>query len=294
MQTVHDCLPCFVNLALGSLKNCGASDGQVTDAMRKVFRELAEIDYRSTPPVTARMICRIVSEVLGVEDLYANQKRHFNGFAETLLPVMQKKIVAEQDIFAVKVKLSIAANIIDFGKNTNLSEDEVLENFERAMHASVSFDAVTKLKNALRDAETVLFLCDNAGEIVFDRFLIEELPCEKLTCVVRGMPVLNDATLEDAEAIGLTAMVKVIANGSDAPGTLLDECSSEFMDHFTAADVVIAKGQGNFETLSGITGKRIFYLLQVKCPLVARDIGLPVGSLAIVDSAEGRQEKMVA
>jgi len=90
--------------------------------------------------------------------------------------------------------------------------------------------------------------------------------------------------MDDAEATGLTGVVSVIPNGSDAPGTVLAECSQDFRRAFTDADLVIAKGQGNFETLSATTGKRIFYLLQVKCTVTARDVGLPVGSFAVIDS----------
>ncbi|MBN1756750.1 MAG: DUF89 family protein [Chitinispirillaceae bacterium] len=291
MQTIHECLPCFVNQALGSLKHCGATDEQVDGAMRRVFRELAAIDYRSTPPVTAQKICRIVSGALGVEDPYADQKRRFNEFAGRLLPGIARKIAAQQDVFAAKVKLATAANIIDFGSNVNLTEEDVLKNFERMTTVPVNTAAIAALKETVNAAESVLFLCDNAGEIVFDRFLIEEMPYEKIACVVRGYPVLNDATMDDAEAVGLTGMVRVLSNGSGAPGTILKECSTEFMHLFEAADVVIAKGQGNYETLSGTTGKRIFYLLQVKCPMVASEIGLSVGSLAVVDSTGGRYDR---
>ena len=284
MRTYHECLPCFVNQALGSLNNCSATESRISEAMRRVFGQLAVVDYAQPPPVTARMINRIVAETLGGRDPYVHQKRHFNEFAEKVLVDMKKKITGEPDTLTFKVKLAIAANIIDFGKNVNLSEDEVLANFERAMHFTIDAAAVARLKEAAFGADSILFLCDNAGEIVFDRFLIEDLPYRKITCAVRGMPVINDATMDDAVKVGLADLVKVIPNGSDIPGTLPQECSSEFRKHFDGADLVIAKGQGNFETLSGITGKRIFYLLQVKCPVAARDIGISVGSLAIVEN----------
>jgi uncharacterized protein with ATP-grasp and redox domains len=147
--------------------------------------------------------------------------------------------------------------------------------------APVDPDAAAALRRAVAGADRILYLCDNAGEIVFDRLLIEVLPSEKITAVVRGTPVINDATLEDARATGLTEVVRVMDNGSDAPGTLLETCSPAFRDCFAAADLIIAKGQGNFETLSETRGKRIFFLLKVKCPLIARDIGEPTGRLVV-------------
>jgi len=104
---------------------------------------------------------------------------------------------------------------------------------------------------------------------------------------VRGFPVINDATLDDAETAGLAGVARVIANGSDAPGTLVEECSGEFRDEFHRADLIIAKGQGNYETLSE-TDKRVFFLLTVKCPMIGADIGAPVGALVVRDNNTGR------
>lgn len=284
MRTFFECLPCFVNQALGSLKNCDASSDQIKSAMRSVLCELAEIDYNATPPVTAQKIHRLVSKAVGVRDPYASQKRHYNQFAKNLLKTMHKTVDLQQDTLAAKIKLAIAANIIDFGKNSNLTENEVQSCFAKAMEVTLDSGALDNFRESILEANTILFLCDNAGEIVFDRFLIEEMPYRKIICAVRGKPVINDATLEDAQAVGLTETVKVISNGSDAPGTIPDDCSPEFRQLFDNADLIIAKGQGNFETLSGITDKRIFFLFQVKCPVIARDAGFPVGSFVILDN----------
>jgi damage-control phosphatase, subfamily I len=289
MKTYFDCLPCFTSQALGSLKRSGATDDQVKSAMRTVFCELAAVDFNATPPVTAQKIYRIVRAAMRSEDPYDKDKKRFNEFALGLLPEMKRRLEAYGNTFSGKVKLSIAANIIDFGKNSNLTEEEVQISFDRALQTPVDEDATDRLRDAVQAADSVLFLCDNAGEIVFDRFLIEEMPLDKITCVVKGFPVINDATIDDAETAGLKGLVKIIANGSDAPGTILEQCSPEFKQAFHRADVVIAKGQGNFETLSGVSDKRIFFLLQVKCPIIARDIGYPVGTFVIKDSFEGEK-----
>jgi uncharacterized protein with ATP-grasp and redox domains len=132
----------------------------------------------------------------------------------------------------------------------------------------------------VNQAEKILDLADNAGEIVFDRLLIEQLPTEKVTLVVKGEPVINDATMEDAKVAGLTEIVKVIDNGSDAPGTIMESCSQRFLEHFEDSDLVIAKGQGNYETLSRVD-KNIFFILKAKCPVIARDLGCKVGEMII-------------
>ena len=125
-------------------------------------------------------------------------------------------------------------------------------------------------------------LTDNAGEIVFDRLLIEQLPAENITVVVRGKPVINDAMMEDASIAGLPQIVEVINNGSDAPGTILESCSEKFRHRFEKADLIIAKGQGNYETLSDVD-KNIFFLLKVKCPVIAEHLGCEIDAIILHD-----------
>jgi uncharacterized protein with ATP-grasp and redox domains len=134
-----------------------------------------------------------------------------------------------------------------------------------------------------REAETatsILYLADNAGEIVFDRVLIETLGPQRVTVVVKGTPVLNDALAADAEAAGLVDFVEVIDNGSDAPGTLLEDCSEATRSRFQSAGMVIAKGQGNYETVSGAT-RPVWFALMAKCGVIARHIGCDPGSLVL-------------
>lgn len=284
MKTYFECLPCFVNQAIGLLKRSGATYEQTSDIMRAVFWELSGIDYNKAPPFTAQKINRIVSKGLDIKDPYLYHKKQYNQIAYNLLSSLQSSITLTDDIFATKVKLAIAANIIDFGKNVNLREEDVLKCFKGALEKEVDMYTLSKLKEEIAKADSILYLCDNAGEIVFDRWLIEEMPLQKVVCAVRGAPVINDATMDDAKEVGLTDIVKVISNGSDAPGTVLEDCSEEFKDYFYKADIIIAKGQGNFETLSDIKKKRIFYLFQVKCPVVERDCGYPVGSFVIMSN----------
>ncbi len=138
------------------------------------------------------------------------------------------------------------------------------------------------LRKRVDEAEKILYLADNAGEIAFDRLLIELMPTDKVILVVKGSPVINDATREDAEMVGLTELVNIIDNGSDAPGTILSDCSKEFIEYYNDADLIIAKGQGNYESLNDRT-ENIFFLLKAKCPVIARDIGCYIGDLILID-----------
>lgn len=190
--------------------------------------------------------------------------------------------------------MAIAGNVIDFGCRSHLGDDEVRQAIEDAMdpHApGFNNGEVDDLRRAIEHAGDILYLTDNAGEIIFDRLLIEEMPTDRITLVVRGGPAINDATLEDAEVAGLSSLVKVVDNGSDVPGTILDSCSPFFRSRFEQCDLVIAKGQGNYETLGG-EDLNIFFLFKAKCPVIARDVGSEVGQMVVCQNRRetaGRQ-----
>ncbi|HET6493932.1 MAG TPA: ARMT1-like domain-containing protein [Thermoleophilia bacterium] len=143
-----------------------------------------------------------------------------------------------------------------------------------------------EFRKAIAGARSILFLADNCGEIVLDRLLIEQMPRDRLTIAVRGAAVLNDATLDDARVAGLDTLAPVIDNGSDAPATLLADCARDFRRIFREAEVIIAKGQGDYESLSDVDG-HFFFLFKVKCPVVARHAGLPLNAHALLRSPTG-------
>jgi uncharacterized protein with ATP-grasp and redox domains len=187
-------------------------------------------------------------------------------------------------------RLAIAGNIIDLGVKTSIAESDIEKIITNCLTADFDKSHFEYFIDSVSRSERILYLTDNAGEIIFDKLLIEQLPLEKITVAVRGKPVINDATMEDAEFAGLTNIVNVIDNGSDAPGTILEDCSQDFRDCFEKADLIIAKGQGNYETLSEIN-KKIFFILKVKCPVIARNIGCEVGEMILQKSKTHEGEK---
>jgi uncharacterized protein with ATP-grasp and redox domains len=178
------------------------------------------------------------------------------------------------------MRISIAGNIIDFGFKDQIQD--LWGTVEKSIRQPYGIDNTGELRARLEEAEQVLFLADNAGETVFDRVLIETLN-KPVIYVVKKSPILNDATITDAVAAGLDGRAALVHNGSDAPGTIFPLCSDEFRQHFEEATVVIAKGQANYETLSE-SHKKVFCLLQVKCSIIARDIGAPAGSIVVRQS----------
>jgi uncharacterized protein with ATP-grasp and redox domains len=279
MKTFFDCIPCFVRQALDSIRLLTPDETVHEHVLREVLRAASEMDLRQTPPAMGQQIHREIRKMVGRSDPYRQAKDRFNRMALEFYPKFKKQVECSAHPMESAVRFAIAGNIIDLGVKTNLEDAQVHDSIERALSDRLNGD-IEEFSRAVSEADDILYLADNAGEIVFDRLLIERLPPGKVTVAVRGFPVINDATLVDAEVAGIPEVAEVIDNGSDAPGTILDDCSDAFRERFDEADLIIAKGQGNYETL-GEVDKNIYFLLKAKCPVIARDIGCQVGSMVL-------------
>ena len=280
MKIFLDCIPCFVRQALDSAR-LATDDEQIHEkVVREVLRLSADLDMSQSPPEIGQKMHRLIRSLVGSDDPYYRVKKQFNSLALKLYPDLRKQIINSNDQFETAVRLAIAGNIIDFGVKSSLSESEVKKTINDSLSSYLDPEQVLNFKNAVIEAEKIFYLADNAGEIVFDHLSIEQLPIEKITVVVKGLPVINDATIDDANVVGLGRIVEVIDNGSDGPGTILETCSQSFRNRFEDADLIIAKGQGNYETLSDLD-KNIFFILKAKCPVIARDLGCEVGEMIL-------------
>ena len=284
LRTSLDCLPCLVRQALEAGRLASPDPAVGERLVRDTLARLAESDLRSSPPVLAQRMHRRLRELIGVDDVYRSAKERLNRVALGLREDLEAELAAAEDPFDLAVRLAIAGNVIDLGVTPGVSESDVRRSVEQALREPVR-GPLDELRRSVKGASRILYLADNAGELVFDRLLIEQLGPERVTLAVRGVPVLNDATLEDARTTGLTDIVEVIDNGSDAPGTVLDHCSPAFRRRFAEADLIIAKGQGNLETLVDESAP-IFFLFKVKCPVVAGLVGLPEGAHVVLRSNE--------
>ena len=280
MRIFLDCIPCFVRQALDSARLV-TNDEQIHEkVVREVLRLAVDLDMNQSPPVIGQQIHRLIRKLIDNNDPYHELKQRFNRLAMRMCVELAGRVRASEDPLEAAFRLAIAGNIIDLGVKTSIAESDIEKIIRDCL--TVDFDGrhIEKFRNAVSRAEKILYLTDNAGEIVFDRLLIEQLPVEKVTVVVKGKPVINDATMEDAEFAGLTEKTEVIDNGSDGPGTILETCSQTFRDRFEDADLIIAKGQGNYETLSDVD-KNIFFVLKAKCPVIARDLGCEIGEMIL-------------
>ncbi len=278
-----DCIPCFVRQALDSAR-LATDDEQIHEqVVRETLRLAANIDIGQSPPAIGQQIHRLIRGLIGNNDPYCRTKEKFNNFALKLYPELEERVRTSEAPLETAVRLAIAGNIIDLGVKTSIEECEIEGTIRGCLTADFNNQQIKDFRNAVSRAGKILYLADNAGEIVFDRLLIEQLPAQRVAVVVKGEPVINDATMKDAKTAGLTDIVEVIDNGSDAPGTILESCSEAFRDRFEDADLIIAKGQGNYETLSDLD-KNIFFLLKAKCPVIAGDLGCEVGEMILQQS----------
>ncbi len=280
MKIYLDCVPCFLRQAIDCVR-LTTDDAVIHESITKnVLRLAAEMDMSQSPPAIGQQIHRLIRSLTSNDDPYRELKKRYNKMAMELYSTLSIKVRESANPLESAIRLAIAGNIIDMGVKTSLDESEIEDIIHNSLDKHFDDGCVEDFRDEVEQAECILYLADNAGEIVFDRLLIELLPLHKITVAVKGSPVINDATMEDAEFAGLTEMIQVIDNGSDAPGTILENCSPKFQELFERADLVISKGQGNYETLSDVS-KKIFFILKAKCPVIARHLSCDIGTMVL-------------
>jgi len=283
MKTTYDCIPCFIRQALDAARLTTSDENIHEQVLRGVLSAASKMNLDQSPPVMGQYIHKLIRELSGIDDPYKKIKDKFNSFALELYPDLKQRIQSSPNPMDTAIRMAIAGNIIDFGVNAEIDRSIIFDTIEEAMSVQL-FGNIERLCDSIDSAKNILYLGDNCGEIVFDRLLIEQLPVDKVTFVVRGGPIINDAIMADARETGMTELVNVIDNGSNIPGTVLEKCSKEFRECFAHADLIIAKGQGNYESLSSCE-KNIFFLLKAKCPVISGHMGCEPGSFIVKRSS---------
>lgn len=283
MNITLECMPCFVRHTLEVLREFSPDENLNENVMRNVLKKMSQLDFSLSPPEFAAEIHAFIREQLKCDDPYFAIKNNSNELAARLVLDLQKNLEQASDPLRLAVLYSIAGNIIDSGVSAVTPDSEVRKSIEMAEKEHPAIDDYSLLREKVFAADKILVLGDNAGEVFFDRLLLERLPVGKsVAYAVKGGAILNDAVRADAEAAGLSRCARIIENGTRSPGTPIKQVSSDFMNCFAAADVIIAKGQANFETLSHLCDPRMFFLLRAKCDVIAGKIGVPKGSFVIL------------
>jgi damage-control phosphatase, subfamily I len=270
-----DCYPCFMGQALRSARLSGADENQQHTILQNTLTLLQNMPQGANPAVFSNQVHQMVRAMVGAKDPYLELKKSSTQQALALYPKLKALVQQSEDPLDTAIRISIAGNIIDFAVSDQIAD--LWGTVERVIHQPYAIDHTAQLKAYLQTADQVLYLADNAGETVFDRVFIEALPIPVIY-IVKGSPIINDATMQDALAAGVDTCATLASNGSQAVGTVLSLCSDSFRAQFEHAQLVIAKGQANFETLND-AGAKVFCLLQVKCPMIGLDLGVPVGSI---------------
>ena len=282
MKLNIDCIPCFQRQALQAVRFISDDEELHQKVLRAVAKKLLESDWDATPPELAHEVHRIVKRLTNEKDPYRKVKKESNDAVLKMYTALKKQVEESSDPLRTAVRLAIAGNIIDFGPLQNFNLEETVR---EVLQKQFAIDDYETLKENLEKADTLLFFADNAGEIGFDKLLIETFlktrKLEKISFVVKGGPIINDATLEDAVYMGLCGLsnVEFLKMSNSEPGTGPERSSQTVKNWITDHDLVISKGQGNYEGLS--EHNNLFFLLMAKCPVIASDIGAEVGDVIL-------------
>ncbi len=279
MKTYLDCIPCFMDQALRAGRIAGIDEAGIKKLLDEVGAMIIDIPLESSPPATGDLIYNKIREITGVDDPYETIKKETINEAKSLYPELKRIIEESDDRLLTAVRIAIAGNVIDFGVG---HEFNIAEDVQAILNQDFGIFHYKEFRMSLGNAESVLYLGDNSGESVFDRLLIEELG-KPVTYVVRDVPVINDVTMQDAIDSCLDTVAELISSGSSAPAIIPDRCSREFLDHFETSDMIISKGQGNYEGLSG-SDRPVFFLLKAKCHILAKDLGVNKGDIVLASS----------
>jgi hypothetical protein len=287
LKATIDCLECIAKQALRAARI--ATDDPALQ--RRIFHEalarIPEMDLEKSPAVLSLVCYQAAAELTGNSDPYRELKHEQNALALELEPELRELVAQSEDPLVAALHLAAAGNVIDLG-TTHADDIDVRATVEQVMRERFAIDHTKAFKKALTGCEDLLYLLDNAGEIVFDKLLIEQLlQHTAVTAVVKRGPIINDVLLEDAEQVGLTELCPVIDNGGAFVGSPLDLVPPAFLERMRRADVIIGKGQGNYETIDDFPGD-VYLILRAKCEVIARHMGVRFGQVALISTRSRR------
>lgn len=274
---IHDkCLPCVVSQVIKVANITGVDKKE--ELLREVFTYLSKMDFEAATPEIIGEIFGMIKKYTNNPDPYKETRNYYNTLFLKLLPGFERKIEQAENSFELAVRYAIVGNIIDFNPIHNTLLEDIFDCFEKMEHLELAIDDSEVLMEDISNAKILLYLGDNCGEICLDKILLKKLkeinPNVKILFGVRGKPVVNDSIVEDAFSVGIDEYAEIIDNGDGSLGTVLNRTSPEFKEVYEKADVIIAKGQANYECLSE-ENKNIYFLLMTKCDVIANDIDVP-------------------
>lgn len=284
MRIDYDCFPCFFRQSILAANQASVDEDVKLELIKETAKLIQYVDMTKSPAHFTTYVHRKIREVIG-RDPFEDIKKRYNSISLTLYDDLKNIVNNSKDRLNTAFRLAIAGNIIDFGIFTSV---DIHGTIKKALSEKLTVDRSSELEKSIHNSKKIMYLLDNTGEIVFDKVLIETLidMGKEVTAVVKGSNIINDATIKDAQDTGLTDLCRVIDNGSDCVGTILEMTSKEFQREFASSSLFISKGQGNFETLHELNDvtKDIFFLFQAKCEPLSRLLNAHKGSMFVTSS----------
>ena len=277
MKTSLECIPCIINSFMNLINSGLLSSKHKETAVRRLLSYLAVADFDKSPPELGREMHRMIRELLQNRDPYKDVKQKYNSMMMEMYFDLNYIISKSSNPFDMAMRFAIAGNVIDFGPQHRL---DIMETIDRVSKSEIAIDHSRNLFEDLKKARTLLYVGDNCGEIVMDKLFLSRLNVPEIYYAVRGGPVINDATLEDAEHIGIDKLATIITTGDNSPGAVWETAGQEFKNLFNRSDVIISKGQGNLEGLLDVT-RNIYFLLVTKCDRIAKILNTKRGEFVV-------------
>ena len=272
-----ECISCIVRGNLEKFPKNTPVNQQV-EYKQKLLTIIGTARDDLSSPVLSKKIKELQADMFDIHDDYEEIKRHFNHLMESFENPIMEDVNQSKDPLYLAIEYAMLGNYIDFGAMDSVDENYLKELLKTARDRDFDKVQYERLKSDLEKGKKLVFLTDNCGEIVMDKILIRTIqklyPHLKVSVLVRGKPIINDATIEDAKQVGLDKIAHVIPNGSGIPGTFYEELSPEAKKEIDTADIILAKGQGNFETLR-MCHKNVYYIFLCKCEMFARIFDVP-------------------
>jgi damage-control phosphatase, subfamily I len=284
VKATLDCLECMITQALRAARRATPDEALQRQILNEMMKRIPAMDMNESPAALSLAVYEITSAVSGVFDPYLDAKRMQNEMALALEDEMREMVRTSADPLDAALHLAAAGNVIDLG-TMRTHEINIREAIGQVMHERFSVDHSEAFRASLAQCKDLLFLLDNAGEIVFDKILIEELiKHTHVTAVVKAGPIINDALMEDAEQVGLTKVCEIIDNGGAFVGSPIHLVPPRFLERMRKADVILGKGQGNYETVDELEGADVFFILRAKCVVVAEKMGVNFGQVGLISN----------
>lgn len=275
----YQCIFCHTKAFEDKVSEAPLDDNEKKLLVQKFYNYISNFGFIKSAPEAASDVYRLLRDSTNIQDPFKEEKDFINKYLMELYPQFKRDVESAKDPFNLALRLAIAGNIID---NVASPDYNINRTINHVLSSDFRIDHATFLYEEIHKANTILYLGDNAGEIVLDKLFIETIGHPNIYFAVRGIPVINDVTLKDADSAEMHNVAKVISNGSDAPSTIIDKVSEDFLEIYYKADLIISKGQGNLEGLINEKSKNIFFLFMVKCEVIAKLIGADKGDFVVV------------